>query len=517
MASRDPFLCLKCSVRVTEISQRIHCGFCKSLYHTTCLPGGSNEEFFNIAKKPTSSYIWLCDSCKPLVKSSTERNYTKIQTDGIIKSQAQKATLETATDQTKEIDKYKELNTALNRNNEALKIKVNELAQRSHQINTVTHTVTTLEEQIKTLTLENNKLIQENRKRQRTDVQAEDNEILNDKIIQIMKPMFESFSEKIYKNIKKITENANTDIIEQIHKQAPETNRLSRTQNRNLSAKRSRETAMEQQPRSKSRPAIYKTFAETLMTNTEDILNIRHIKINTENEQEIKSKLQKDRCCAGINMQSIKNQSKNLITVKCADPAEAQKLEDTITRKYRDTIQVTKVNTKSPQIKIVNTDNSMLDSNIIEAIKDQNVWTRDKDITIEKTYTITTPNKTYKNVIINCVIQTQREFIERGNVIIGFDEKRCFEHINHLQCLNCQRFGHISTNCSYPTACKKCAGPHASNQCEEQSTIKKCINCIRTNKENNEFKLNTKHITTDDRCPARISRTEGLKNYHSKN
>lgn len=69
---------------------------------------------------------------------------------------------------------------------------------------------------------------------------------------------------------------------------------------------------------------------------------------------------------------------------------------------------------------------------------------------------------------------------------------QCEPYIRKLrQCLNCLRFGHISTNCKGTETCRKCGVfNHLSNNCE--SNILKCANC------------KGEHMAGDKICPERI-------------
>lgn len=117
-------------------------------------------------------------------------------------------------------------------------------------------------------------------------------------------------------------------------------------------------------------------------------------------------------------------------------------------------------------------------------------------------------------MILSCDIPTLRRVLEKGSVISGLDTKKVYEHIDIIQCFNCQRFGHVAASCKIDPCCKFCAGDHQSKLCGEKE-IYKCANCARENK--NGAKLNEGHKATDERCNMRAARINGLKNYASKN
>ena len=45
----------------------------------------------------------------------------------------------------------------------------------------------------------------------------------------------------------------------------------------------------------------------------------------------------------------------------------------------------------------------------------------------------------------------------------------------HIQCFNCQQFGHMQSDCSKPRVCYKCVQQHENKQCTVDKP--KCANC----------------------------------------
>lgn len=99
-------------------------------------------------------------------------------------------------------------------------------------------------------------------------------------------------------------------------------------------------------------------------------------------------------------------------------------------------------------------------------LSEQNQWLNGKVLVLNRSYTINLQNREYKNIILECDIDTQKEFVKRQVIIVGFQERRCFECVNTMQCLNCFRYGHLQSDCNFPVTCKKCSGTHARIECE---------------------------------------------------
>lgn len=136
-------------------------------------------------------------------------------------------------------------------------------------------------------------------------------------------------------------------------------------------------------------------------------------------------------------------------------------------------------------------------------------------ISVAEVFSVPGSKSNYSNAILNCDIESQRILLEKGSVICGFAEKNVYEHIQVLQCFNCQRLGHVAASCKTDPTCKFCSKGHASNRCEDKAlTI--CANCTWENTVNGA-KLNVNHRATDERCPCRSARITALKVLVSKN
>lgn len=186
-----------------------------------------------------------------------------------------------------------------------------------------------------------------------------------------------------------------------------------------------------------------RTFASVLAAIKTPIASYRNIVCEGENARELQQKLAKDNICSDVRILSIKKKGKNFTTIKCVSEEDAVKLEQKLNAKYRGDVKITNINRKSPQVKIINIDSELQGLNILELIKGQNLFLQNSEITAERSYIIRTERTTYKNLIINTDLQTQQQIIERRYLIIGLEEKGCFEYIDLLQCARCYRYGHI--------------------------------------------------------------------------
>lgn len=146
---------------------------------------------------------------------------------------------------------------------------------------------------------------------------------------------------------------------------------------------------------------------------------------------------------------------------------------------------------------------------ILQQIKEQNYWLQNSNITVDRLYEVQTPKVTYKNIVVNCDLTAHKLIMDRGRIIFGFTECKCYEYINVLQCAKCQRYGHFARECVFAASCKFCATNHETKDCTSTTRSYTCHNCLLANKQGSKF--NTRHVSTDDRCPMRLVRIDALK------
>lgn len=93
------------------------------------------------------------------------------------------------------------------------------------------------------------------------------------------------------------------------------------------------------------------SYAQALTSAIIPPNGIRNISImgnDPENSAKIVAQIRKDDACKESTIQSIKRKGQFNLTIKCANENEATLLEDTLSRKYRETIKITQVQPTSP-------------------------------------------------------------------------------------------------------------------------------------------------------------------------
>jgi polyhydroxyalkanoate synthesis regulator phasin len=104
------------------------------------------------------------------------------------------------------------------------------------------------------------------------------------------------------------------------------------------------------------------------------------------------------------------------------------------------------------------------------------------------------------NIIFDTDSQTNQILLKLGRVAIDFNRCRFDNFIPVKRCFRCQKFGHISPNCSEPEVCGGCGGAHDTRGCNVATPH--CVNCERE----------TEHRSDSKTCPAFVQYRSSLFN-----
>lgn len=133
----------------------------------------------------------------------------------------------------------------------------------------------------------------------------------------------------------------------------------------------------------------------------------------------------------------------------------------------------------------------------IRILKDQNEDIAINEVKVIRMYE--NPHFKYKkyNVVIEVDKETHSCLLTAQQVYVKFDRCRVVPEISVLRCFKCGEFGHMSMNCKNCDACCRCSGSHKTSECT--STVLKCINCIKMNKER-KMNLDVNHGAFSYEC-----------------
>lgn len=97
-----------------------------------------------------------------------------------------------------------------------------------------------------------------------------------------------------------------------------------------------------------------------------------------------------------------------------------------------------------------------------------------------------------------------------GRISLHWQSSMVKNHVNVIQCFQCQAYGHHAKECRSRVWCRYCGDNHHSSDCDEYE-FKQCVNCCQKNK-HHHMKTDTRHYATDRQCPVFISIKEKLEN-----
>ena len=112
-------------------------------------------------------------------------------------------------------------------------------------------------------------------------------------------------------------------------------------------------------------------------------------------------------------------------------------------------------------------------------------------------------DETKKHCIIKCTPKIRKAIYQHNDQVYTL-YARCNAYDSYMpyQCYKCQDFGHSAKNCQNEQVCPKCGDNHKPNECENDQ--KKCINCVRKNREEVKHRAYDSYCTTLKEEKARV-------------
>lgn len=115
----------------------------------------------------------------------------------------------------------------------------------------------------------------------------------------------------------------------------------------------------------------------------------------------------------------------------------------------------------------------------------------------------------------------EKQLLKLKKVKIDMQMIKIQAHRRLIQCMNCCKYGHVSSKCSLKDkkVCSRCAGDHDSNDCEASNEHLTCVNCVEFNstlRPDSKQKVKTNHVAYDPQCPMRakaIQRSEMITEH----
>lgn len=252
--------------------------------------------------------------------------------------------------------------------------------------------------------------------------------------------------------------------------------------------------------------AVRKSYSETAREDKESILIIKPMKNEEVNSSEdtkrdIKKKI--DVSKLGVGITKMKKVTRGAVVVGCENKSQAEILKNKVNKELGEKYVIQAPMKKKLKIKIfdVEQEDSENEPELWEKITEQNGF-RKGSVHGKILHVAKNGRRNGKNqgmtVIAEVDEETHKNLLGEEKLKIGWNMCRVQNYIGLLRCFKCCGFYHFAKDCKKEVACGKCAGKHATKECE--SKIKKCINCEEKIKNFKIKNLDSSHSAFDGDC-----------------
>lgn len=199
-----------------------------------------------------------------------------------------------------------------------------------------------------------------------------------------------------------------------------------------------------------------------------------------------------------VGITQVKNIKDGGVLIKCKSKEETEKVKKAAEKKLGKNYQIKIPEQKNPCFKILDIEENIDASELINCIKKQNTFLRHETLDL-KVIAIKKMKVRYM-AIVECDPTTYKRVLEEGSLCIGWSFScRVFEYIKLFRCFKCGGFNHKAELCTSDVKCLNCgASDHEKKDCVSDP---KCANCVSANQKLN-LELNVNHSMFDNTCPV---------------
>lgn len=208
---------------------------------------------------------------------------------------------------------------------------------------------------------------------------------------------------------------------------------------------------------------------------------------NKKDSDTIRSKVKKILNGTKIKVNKLVNTAEGKILIRCSKKEEAEEMKDLVDKELKSIILNAEVRKlKNPRVKIPGIQGDISAERLRTDLIDRNdIETTEEGLKVVHTYT----NKRTKTntAVLEMSCDVYKQIKKNSKIFVGWQSCAYYDDYNVNMCYNCCGFNHSKAKCQRKPVCANCAGEHQTWDCECQSEVKKCINCIESN---NKYKTN---------------------------
>lgn len=203
---------------------------------------------------------------------------------------------------------------------------------------------------------------------------------------------------------------------------------------------------------------------------------------------------------SNLKIKNVENRKNGSVVIQTENEYEREKIRTVIQTGISEEYEIKIPNTSEKHIIVTDMTFKHNESELMRRMRMQNPLIENGKFSIIKMYEYKKNNKVIFNARMSVDDETYDKLIKEQRINIGWERCRIFEGTEVIQCFKCKGFNHKAADCKNEELCFKCHGPHRSKECNNE-IIKKCINCIRSNRKLN-LNLDENHYTNSKRCPV---------------
>lgn len=228
-----------------------------------------------------------------------------------------------------------------------------------------------------------------------------------------------------------------------------------------------------------------------------------------QGDKKTKEELNKKVDPSNLKITNIESRKNGTVFIQTENDEEREKIKNAIQNEMSGDYEIKIPNPKDLIVDIKYMSFKYSELEIIEKMKKQNVFLKDSNMKIIKTYEYKRNDRIIYNAKIATDSQTYTKLINEQKVNIGWERCKVIDGTDVLQCFKCKGFNHLAKECKNNETCFKCHGNHKYNECKNEA-ITKCINCKRVNNKLN-MGLDVDHLTNDRNCPVYQNKLKNKK------